>query len=66
MALKECWECGYEVSRVAKTCPNCGVKSPGSRTAAGLGGCSKVLLVVGGVLTLLITVPALCGILGGG
>ena len=24
MAMKKCRECGHEVARTAKTCPNCG------------------------------------------
>lgn len=65
VALKECRECGKEVSASAPTCPHCGVKRPGSATIAGLNSCAVLCLIVGGVLTLLITVPAVCGVLGG-
>ena len=64
MALKECWECGGPVARSASKCPHCGVKSPGSRTTAGINGCALICLIAGGVLTLFITVPALCSIMG--
>ncbi len=30
MALVECKECKHQVSDSAKTCPNCGVKNPGT------------------------------------
>jgi RNA polymerase subunit RPABC4/transcription elongation factor Spt4 len=28
MALRQCRECGHDVSGEATTCPNCGVKNP--------------------------------------
>ncbi len=31
MALRKCKECGHEVAKSAKTCPSCGVKSPGKK-----------------------------------
>ena len=64
MALTECRECGSPVSRTAPTCPHCGVKTPGSKTRAGLNSCALLCFIVGGILTLFITVPALCGIFG--
>lgn len=40
MALKNCRECGAEVSDQAKTCPRCGIKNPIKRTSL----ITKVLL----------------------
>lgn len=54
MALKECWECGQPVSRLAKTCPSCGVKDPGSKTQATLGTCGQAAFGLGIILTLLL------------
>lgn len=55
MALEECKECGHEVSRSAKECPNCGVKNP-SGSFAGLGcgtqGCLVVVLLVAALYVL--------------
>ncbi|MGN0661475.1 MAG: zinc-ribbon domain-containing protein, partial [Oscillospiraceae bacterium] len=31
MALTKCKECGYEISKKAKNCPNCG--APANRTS---------------------------------
>lgn len=30
MSLVKCKECGHQVSNLAKTCPSCGVKDPGT------------------------------------
>ena len=65
MALKECWECGQPVARTAKTCPHCGIDNPGSRSVAALGGCAKVCLALGLVLTALLVAVMLCGLTGG-
>ena len=47
MALKKCWECGGEISGTARSCPHCGVKNPGSKTVAGINGCSIAVLIAG-------------------
>lgn len=36
MALKNCKECGKEVSSSAKSCPNCGKKNPTGATSLGV------------------------------
>ena len=41
--LVKCKDCGHEVSKKAKTCPNCGVKKP---AAKGMSKSKAVLLVV--------------------
>ena len=64
MALKECWECGESVARSASSCPHCGVKNPGSKASASLNNCALICLILGVVLTLIFTVPALCFMLG--
>jgi len=46
MALKPCRECGKEVSSEAKVCPNCGITSPTTDTAAAKKGCIGCLGVV--------------------
>lgn len=53
MALKNCKECGKEVSSSAKKCPHCGVKNPGgwfSYTGVGgeglLKGCGCIVLIL--------------------
>lgn len=33
MAMTECKECKQEISTKAKTCPNCGVKDPGTKAS---------------------------------
>lgn len=52
MAMKQCRECGQEVSTNAKTCPNCGTSHPtttmsrGARSCLGLVGVGFVLILV--------------------
>lgn len=43
MALKECKECGHEVSSAAKKCENCGAPT----TAGAMQSCGCLLLFVG-------------------
>ena len=50
MALRECKECGADVSTKAKTCPRCGVPEPtDSRPSKTFTGCVGCLLLVVGV-----------------
>lgn len=46
MALEKCKECGEEVSVKAKTCPHCGVSSPGVTKAQGCLGFIAICAVV--------------------
>ncbi len=52
MALTTCKECGKEVSDSAKTCPHCGIKSPGAS--------SKDMLIGIGALVVLVFLAAQC------
>lgn len=53
MALKNCRECGVEVSDQAKTCPRCGIKNPVKRTS-----------IVTKILAVIIGLPILIAVLG--
>ena len=48
MPLEKCRECGHEVAKSAKACPNCGVKEPGKSvwTRQSGGGCAFIILIV--------------------
>lgn len=56
MALKDCRECGQQVSTNAKKCPHCGTPHPTSSMSKGAQGCLGcmgilvVLAVIGGLL----------------
>jgi len=49
MSLVKCRECKAEVSSIAKTCPSCGIKKPGSKRL-GLWYCGIVVVMVLGVI----------------
>lgn len=53
MALKNCRECGVEVSDQAKICPRCGIKNPVKRTS-----------IVTKILAVIIGMPILIAVLG--
>lgn len=57
MALKNCRECGTEVSDQAKTCPRCGIKNPVKRTSL----VTKILLGIVAVPFIVILVGKLAG-----
>ena len=48
MALKNCKECGKEVSTKADTCPNCG--APIKAKGVGCVGCLTILILIGVIL----------------
>lgn len=53
MALAPCRECGAEVSKTAKKCPQCGVDHPANKVAA----FGQNVTRIGCALTILITLP---------
>jgi len=53
MALRNCRECGVEVSDKAKICPRCGIKNPVKRTS-----------IVTKILAVIIGLPILIAVLG--
>jgi len=57
MVLKNCWECGKEISSDAATCPLCGKKNPHG---------SPIIRYGVGFLLLALTFPAIAGMLGHG
>jgi hypothetical protein len=65
VALTDCRSCGNQVAKSAKTCPHCGVSSPGGWIAyQGVGGegCLKALgclVLVGALLWMFGACPAL-------
>ena len=60
MALKECRECGQQVSSNAKNCPHCGTPHPTSSMSKGAQGCLGCLgiIVVLGVIGSLLGDPS--------
>ena len=46
MALVKCRECGKEVSKEAKTCPHCGIKSPFKPDISVSEGCAILVIMV--------------------
>jgi predicted amidophosphoribosyltransferase len=49
MALKNCKECGKEVSTQAKTCPNCGAQLKGGGCAASIARIILFLLAIASI-----------------
>ncbi len=70
MAMTACHECGKEVSNKAKSCPHCGVKSPGKEKQKGIGwgpGCLIIIaLIIVGSLFIESEPPPITGSAQGG
>ena len=62
MALKQCKECGKQVSSRAKACPNCGAPTAGTGLATATS-IARIILMVTAILSV---IPALMlgGLLG--
>lgn len=49
MSMTKCKECKREVSTKAKTCPNCGVKDPGTKASNIIGGFIVLAVIIFGI-----------------
>ena len=56
MALRQCKECGKEMSSKAKACPNCGAPSPNTEKVATATSIARIILMVVAILSV---IPAL-------